>query len=193
MTFGRILLAVLPIGMTAASLSPCVAAEPTTAPADETCFVWPSEPPADCPFPPSAEFDRVVILPRHRWVCNADTWYPSWASDGNLYSGWTDGKVNGWINSSAEGATAATIAARIIGDDPMSLRVENISRHVSSALPYSGRYPCAYLVHNGVWYYGTYCVDIENLPEYPYKWGSNPKAPSLILKHPFRKGPTCRR
>ena len=152
-------------------------------------FVWPSQPPADCPFRPSSDFDRIVIQSRHRWVCGADTWYPSWAADGQLYSGWTDGIVNGWANSSAEGAKAATIAAKIIGDDPMSLRVENISRHVSSSLPYAGRYPCAYLVHNGVWYYGTYCLDNETRPDYPYKWGSNPQAPSLILKHPFRKGP----
>jgi hypothetical protein len=27
-----------------------------------------------------------------------------------------------------------------------------------SALPYQGRYPCGSLVHDGVWYYGTYCL-----------------------------------
>ena len=28
----------------------------------------------------------------------------------------------------------------------------------SGAAPYQSRYPCGSLVHNGVWYYGTYCL-----------------------------------
>jgi hypothetical protein len=36
--------------------------------------------------------------------------------------------------------------------------VEYLGQEPASALPYGGRYPSAYLVHNGVWYYGTYCL-----------------------------------
>ena len=31
------------------------------------------------------------------------------------------------------------------------------------ASPYRGRYPCGSLVHNGVWYYGTYCLAPDGL------------------------------
>ena len=57
--------------------------------------VWPSEPPADCPFPPSETLKGLRFTGRHAEYTGADTWYPSWASDGNLYSPWTDGDVNG--------------------------------------------------------------------------------------------------
>jgi hypothetical protein len=152
-------------------------------------YVWPSELPEDCPFEPSTEFDRVVIMPEHRHLAGGDTWYPSWASDGHLYSGWTDGGVAGMSSDSARGADAVTAAARLIGDDPMQLQVENLSLHKSSALPYSGRYPSAYLVHDGVFYLGTYCLDVVNHPDYPHRWGAREGCPTLCLKHPFRKGP----
>ena len=51
---------------------------------------WRSEPPADCPFKPSASLTGVAFTGRHAEYTGADTWYPSWASDGNLYSPWTD-------------------------------------------------------------------------------------------------------
>ena len=58
---------------------------------------WRSEPPADCPFQPSASLTGVEFTGRHAEYTTADTWYPSWASDGNLYSPWTDGEVNGLV------------------------------------------------------------------------------------------------
>ena len=53
-----------------------------------------STPPADCPFQKSDSI-AVKFTGRHAEYTGADTWYPSWASDGNLYSPWTDGNVNG--------------------------------------------------------------------------------------------------
>ena len=47
---------------------------------------WRSQPPPDCPFKPSASFAGVEFTGRHAEYPTADTWYPSWASDGNLYS-----------------------------------------------------------------------------------------------------------
>ena len=45
------------------------------------------------------------------------------------------------------------------GDDPLHLTIANTAPpQVASALPYLGRYPCGSLVHNGIWYYGTYCL-----------------------------------
>lgn len=132
----------------------------------------------DSPFIPGLSFTG-----RHRNYTNADTWYPSWAEDDNLYSPWTDGYIlktdscepfdqshPGYPCNSLDfmGRKAATAQARIIGDDPLDLTVENLSPRIeASPAPYQGRYPSASLVHNGVWYYGTYCVDSDGDPVLP--------------------------
>ncbi len=123
--------------------------------------LWPSTPPADCPFPPSKDFAGIAFTGRHAEYVNADTWYPSWASDGNLYSPWTDGKVHD-VQSGSFGEKATTGQAKIMGDDPMKLEVLEPSVWKASSLPYGGRYPCGSLVHNGIWFYGTYCLMNEN-------------------------------
>ena len=47
----------------------------------------------------------------------------------------------------------------MIGDDPLKLEIKNTSPPKEAwAKPYRGRYPCGSLVHNGIWYYGTYCL-----------------------------------
>ena len=136
-------------------------AEPKTGPdtpAAEKTYptgLWRSEPPADCPFKPSASLTGVAFTGRHAEYTGADTWYPSWASDGNLYSPWTDGEVNG-LGCGSGGDGAATGHATIIGNDPLKLSVTNQGVFKSSPRPYEGRYPCGSLVYNGVWYYGTY-------------------------------------
>jgi hypothetical protein len=133
---------------------------------------WRSEPPADCPFEPSAAHTGVVFTGRHAEYTGADTWYPSWASDGNLYSPWTDGEVNG-LGISSGGDGAATGNATIRGDDPLNLSVTDQGAFNSSPRPYEGRYPCGSLVYNGVWYYGTYCLHPSwrvILDGIPYNW-----------------------
>ena len=53
------------------------------------------------------------------------------------------------------------------GDDPLALRITNTSPPKRAlGAPYRGRYPCGSLVHNGVWYYGSYCLGPE--PEYKH-------------------------
>jgi hypothetical protein len=139
-------------------------------------FVWGDNVPVGCPFVRATDYNEMVFSGRYSNYGNADTWYPSWASDGNLYSPWTDGYI--LKGHSTEyvlfdgahpdypcnsldfmGRKAATAQAKIVGDDPMNLIVENIpSRVEASPLPYGGRYPCGSLVYNGIWYYGTYCL-----------------------------------
>jgi len=119
--------------------------------------VWLSEPPADCPFKPSENFSGVEFTGRHAEYTGADTWYPSWASDGNMYSPWTDGNVNG-LGSGSGGDGATTGHATILGDDPLKLIVTNQGVYKSSPRPYAGRYPCGSLLYDGVWYYSTYCL-----------------------------------
>ena len=131
-------------------------------------YYWPSQPPAGCPFKPSTELTGLGFTGRHAEYTNADTWYPTWASDGDLYSPFTDGVVNG-LQSVSIGENATTGHARIVGDDPLELKVVDEGVWTASALPYGGRYPCGSLVYNGVWYYGTYCLADESVPG--YNWG----------------------
>jgi len=118
---------------------------------------WPSQPPAGIPFEASKELTGIAFTGRHAQYGHADTWYPSWAANGNLYSPWTDGEVNG-VKSGSGGAKATTGYATILGDDPMNLKITDVATYPSSPAPYEGRYPDASLVYKGVWYYGTYCL-----------------------------------
>lgn len=120
--------------------------------------VWPSEPPPDCPFEPSKELSGIVFTGVHSDYRCGDTWYPSWASDGNLYSPWTDGVTDG-VACNSGGEDARTGNAVLVGDDPLRLAIRNTSEpQPASPRPYEGRYPCGSLVLDGVWYYGTYCL-----------------------------------
>jgi GH43 family beta-xylosidase len=135
--------------------------------------VWTSEPPADCPFARSRELTGLEFTGRHSDYRFADTWYPSWAADGNLYSPRTDGPCHADASNSdgheyvKEGALgtfnarlrpATTGQAVMIGEDPLSLEVRSLGTVQADPYPYGGRYPCGSLVHRGVWYYGTYCL-----------------------------------
>jgi len=118
---------------------------------------WSGQTPADCPFQKSDNITGISFTGRHAEYTGADTWYPSWASDGKMYSPWTDGTVNG-LSSGSGGKDATTGYATIIGDDPLHLVVTNQAVYKSDPSPYASRYPCGSLVYNGVWYYGTYCL-----------------------------------
>ena len=109
------------------------------------------------PVPRSDEILDIGFTGRYATYEHADTWYPSWAPDGNLYSPWTDGRV-GIEDCSSAGKDARTGQARIEGDDPLALKVTGLGTFPGDPTPYEGRYPCGSLVHDGVWYYGTYCL-----------------------------------
>jgi len=133
--------------------------------------IWPNKPPPDCPFPQSAHLSNLTFTGQHTNYTNADTWYPSWASDDALYSPWTDGwfgervpemecsSHGGEPSNAHRGGRSGTAHAKITGDDPMALTLENLGIDYAHTAPYGGRYPCGSLVYNGVWYYGTYCLD----------------------------------
>jgi len=133
--------------------------------------------PNGCPFERSPEFPGIEWTGRHAQYGNADTWYPSWATDGNLYSPWTDGYMlegaegrqqtpfddqhPAYACNSCDflGRKAATAQAKIVGDDPLWLKIVNLAPRIeASPAPYGGRYPCGSLVHDNVWYYGTYAL-----------------------------------
>ena len=172
----------LPVLLVLALLNPRGVAQPDraapAAPRREhkpyfTPFTWPSTPPADCPFPPSSELTGLRFTGVHSDYHFADTWYPTWAADGNLYSPYTDGDVYG-VGSNSDGWTvtkdartgadrrvqssATTGQAVLIGDDPLNLAVRSLGVVQADPYPYGGRYPCGSLVVHGIWYYGTYCL-----------------------------------
>ncbi len=152
--------------------------------------VWRSEPPQGSPFEPSRDIRGIAFTHNFTAYTDADTWYPSWASDGNMYSGWTDGEIGEESCHSSGGGRARTGNARITGDDPLSLTIESLGSEPASALPYGGRYPSANLVHNGVWYYGTYCVDFDlSKPEYRdlYSWAICGPVPGFRISTDYGK------
>jgi hypothetical protein len=150
-------------------------------------FVWKSATPADCPFPPSTALTAVLFKGVHSDYHFADTWYPSWAADGNLYSPFTDGGVNGVFSNSngfeeddknfgsntSPTRKATTGQAVLTGDDPLNLTVTCLGTVVADPYPYGGRYPCGSLLHNGVWYYGTYTLSPHAVTRFgptSYNW-----------------------
>ena len=141
------------------AVSGVLAGEAKNAPADgPKGFAWKSAVPKDCPFQKSTSLTGIYFTGVHSDYHCGDTWYPSWAADGKLYSPWTDGKTEG-VCCSSGGAQACTGNAVMIGDDPLHLEIRNTSPpQPASPRPYEGRYPCGSLVYNGVWYYGTYCL-----------------------------------
>lgn len=135
--------------------------EPVAAVKDGEGFLWKSRVPEGCPFEQSKTLTGVYFTGRHSDYQCGDTFYPSWAGDGNLYSPWTDGHTDGVRCSSGGNLKHGfrTGHAVMIGDDPLKLQIKNTSPPKQAlAVPYRGRYPCGSLVYNGVWYYGTYCL-----------------------------------
>lgn len=119
-------------------------------------FIWPNQVPTGCPLSLSSDYTYITFTGRWADYSNADTWYPSWGSDGNLYSPFTDGSCGGVSAGSPNPGQA-----QIVGDDPLNLDV------YPSAVTNSnggggtngyGRYPSASLMYNNIWYYGTYLL-----------------------------------
>lgn len=124
-------------------------------------FTWPVSNEAEWPVKISNELMGIEFSGRFANYTKADTWYPSWASDGNLYSPWTDGSI-GKVKSFSGGANASTGHAKIEGNNPMHLKITNLGVEKASPDPYGGRYPCGSLVYNNIWYYGTYTLIHSN-------------------------------
>ena len=151
--------------------------------------IWTSEVPSGCPFEPSKDIVAVAFTRRSVAYTDADTWYPSWAPDGNMYSGWTDGEI-GEESVHSSGKNARTGNARIAGDDPLHLEIASLGSEAASPAPYGGRYPSANLVHDGIWYYGTYAVDFDfSKPEYPdlYSWAICGPVPGFRISRDYGK------
>lgn len=114
-------------------------------------YEWPNNPPADAPFERSRDIRRIVFSGRYANYTGADTWYFQGAPDGHQYSCWTDGELDGFrCNSNIR--AQATAQAKIIGRDPLNLKIVNLGRLTSGA----NYYPCVSLIADGVFYIGVY-------------------------------------
>jgi hypothetical protein len=117
-------------------------------------FIWKSAPPGDCPFALSPDLAGIRFLGVKSGFHFGDTWYPSWASDANLYSPRTDGgcwrldgSVEGIYSGDGNGGLARTGRAIMVGNDPLTLKVYSLGTKVASAapgrkLPMPPRNPC---------------------------------------------------
>jgi len=154
-------------------------------------FIWNSPVPDDCPFEMSPTLTGIYFTGRHSDYRAGDTFYPSWASDGNLYSPWTDGTTDGIECISWNGDSARTGHAIMVGDDPLTLEIRNTSapKH-ASARPYGGRYPAGSLVYNDVWYYATYCLGplgSYTHNDFVWNWPNMGPVPGFQISYDFGK------
>ncbi len=152
--------------------------------------IWKSDPPAGCPFEKSKDIVGIAFTRQYMTYTDADTFYPSWAVDDNMYCGWTDGEIGLESVQSGGKEKARTGIVKIEGNDPMKLKVTSLGTLGASALPYGGRYPCANLVYNGIWYYGTYGVDFDfSKPEYQneYSWAICGPLPGFAISKDYGK------
>ncbi len=138
----------------------------TAAPLAPDTKVWPTLVPDGCPLARSADFVALGFTGNVVNHSEADTWYPSWGADGRLYSPFTDGTVDQVkpdgsiekIKSWSGGGGAVVGHAIIEGDDVRQLKLIEPGLIAGAPAPYEGRYPCASLHFNGVWYVGTYAL-----------------------------------
>ena len=124
---------------------------------EPTASSWNQQAPRDTPFAASPFQIGMKQVGGFATYTIADTWYPSWGTDDNLYSPFTDGYVHG-VPSNSAGVGATTGHAVIRGSNPLDLEIQNLGVLAASPGSYGGRYPGASLMHDGVWYYGTYCL-----------------------------------
>lgn len=95
----------------------------------------------------------VIIQP----YAFADTWYPSWGSDDRLYSPFMDGFIFGGVGVSGLSDPPTMGWAILTGNDPGSLLQLASSGSITTEKgSYKYRYGTTNLMHDGVWYYGSY-------------------------------------
>lgn len=126
--------------------------------------VWPSKPPGASSGVAPLPFERSVLL-RDIMVMEdatpikgygADTWYPAEDRDGNLYSGFDDGRV-GSVSVGSMGPGFHTGSAIVSGSSWRNLSVVAVGGAIyENGSPMQGRYTCANAVQNGTWWVGTY-------------------------------------
>lgn len=115
-------------------------------------YEWANEIPENCPFERSDDISKIIFTGRFANYTAADTWYLQSANDGNLYSPWTDGEMEGFSTNSNIRSNAVG-QAKVTGTDPVNLKFQNLGRMWAGGTNY---YPCVSLIVDEVFYIGTY-------------------------------------
>lgn len=130
------------------------------------------------PLPQSESYAGIRHTGHLRIYEEADTWYPTWAKNGRLYTPYADGHACGetiyctWSPSTekffrnlGEGAPerpqdfereVEAGHAIIDGEDPDHLKIQVLPKYTQISPRFHGSYPCGSLIYNGIWYYGQY-------------------------------------
>eukprot|EP01084_Bolivina_argentea_P068325 124373_1 len=139
----------------------------------QTWITWENNPPSSIPFEKSSdiigwEYLNNSIYNYGGQSVAADTWYPTWSSNGNLYTPFTDGTIilsnNKSITSmSGSGSNpsynSTTGFVTVSGNNVSNLQLISGGTFTASTYPYRGRYPCGSLIYNNTWFYGTYMLN----------------------------------
>ncbi len=146
-------------------------------------YDWPNDPPADYAGERSARITGISFTGRYANYTGADTWYPSWAPDGELYSTWTDGylwtdrvldplqcgycdKAYGRLHQDPNGGPGRLHLYHCHSnvDPPCTGQAKLVGSSplnlevVSLGKMFSGQnlYPCVNVIAKGVFYIGSY-------------------------------------
>ena len=123
----------------------------------ETQEVWPSTPPADCPFPPSDNIVGIRFTGRY-WHEGGDGWRLTWTPDGRVFGCWQDGEVAG-VSAHGGGKTGTTGFSELEGDYPLKFKIKSATTIPLKPWPHGGQYLCGLIAYDRVLYYGTYSLD----------------------------------
>jgi hypothetical protein len=131
-------------------------------PAQPGLWQWDRTTPAGCPYPMSTDV-RLAFTGRASHYHFSDTWMPTWASDGSLYSTFQDGVITTAPLENFGGFFGGTEPvgngwAKVVGNDPQDLLFPEAGMVWSTKGSYSSRWPCAFFSKDGVLYYGSYLL-----------------------------------
>lgn len=157
-------------------------------------YSWPDTVPQDAPYPESREVTGITFTGRYANYTGADTFYPTWAPDGNLYSIWTDGYIyarrkvkryecefcdDAWSYldtdklqpyTSLSGRHPTTTGqSKIVGNSPLNLDVIPLGKmHSGKAV-----YPSVSVIADGIFYIGEYQAFDVNAPMRGFRYSKS--------------------
>ena len=123
--------------------------------------------PEGCPFPPSDFITDISIMDAHMEygkvvnnVCvrSADTWWLTWAEDGNCYSPFMDGTIKEVTAYGIKEGSSKQVHmgfVKFTGESPMNLVMDQIQNVNNNFGDSKFRYACAILSFNGNIFYGS--------------------------------------
>lgn len=144
-------------------------APPTCSTGFSAGCVWASTPPHDCPLSASTKWGGVQFGAGVNYESvgvRADTWYPSWGADGDLFTPFEDGTVVGPGNVTVRAQASSNGWAVLRGDDALKMHVvaagnaPAVNASVAIFPRCNQNYVYSSLSHKGVWYLSKNCQGV---------------------------------